>query len=257
MAFPAQTFSTIGQLIAYINTYIIPNGLQEIDGTEHNNVENALANFIVSYTLNSPLATLINSTAPYSLATPITVFAADPTSVSWPDNLQNEYYIVNATANNIALQGGFSFIDAFQVPQTFFPARAAIHIAKATNGQWIQVNNLGGSASGLPPQPGHQGQVLFTQGSTAFWGDEVLQIAAADPNWVNGTTWQNGFSVNNPSFSSPHFLLFWNDINRFLLQNSSPAEWQYVSNGFQVLLPGWDAQAQNVNLFLFFKGANS
>jgi hypothetical protein len=257
MSFPVQTFTTIAELISYINIYIIPNGLQEITGTEHNNIENALANFIVQYTLNSPKASLVAGGGALLLPTPITVFTGIPTSVGWSDNLQNEYYVVNTTALAIPLTAGFGYIDPFQVLQTTFPARTVIHMAKAVNGSWFQVNNTGSGSGVLPPPGGHNGQVLFSNGSAPFWSDPVLQIAASDPNWINGTTWVNGSSVVNPSFSSPHFTLFWNDLSRYLLQNVSPAEWQYVANGFQVLLPGWDAQLQDVNLFLSFKGANS
>lgn len=146
MPLPEQTFNTIQQLISYINEVIIPNGVGEITGTEHNNVENALASFIVKYTLNSANASIVTSGGgAFSLAAPITLFTAVPSSITWPDNVQNEYYIINATGTDLPIIGGLSYINAFQVVQTSFPARNTLHIAKATNGQWIQVNNLSGS----------------------------------------------------------------------------------------------------------------
>ena len=256
MSLPTQSFSTIQELIAYINTTIVPNSSQEIDAIEHNNVENGLASFIVQYTLNSGLVQISTSAGVKILSSPITVFTTVPSSVQWPDNIQNEYYVINATGFNIPIAGGFSYIDAFQTVQTVFPPRLAIHMAKATNGQWIQVNNIGSGGTGtLPPQTNHGGQVLLTNGASPFWGDNVLQIGPSDPNWVDATTWVNGHAVNNLSFSSAHFVLFWNEFSRFLLQNVSPAEWQYVPNGFQVLTPGFDKSFANV--FLFFKGENS
>lgn len=255
MPLPSQTFQTITELISYINTYIIPNGMNEIDGTELNNVENALANFIVRYTLNSQLVTISATTSAVSLSTPFTLFTQVPASLQWPNNIQNEYYIMNATGTDIPLAAGFTYLDVFLSAKNYIPFRTVIHIAKAGNGQWIQVNNLGTGGSILPSQGGHQGQSLITDGDNPFWGDNVLHIAGDDPNWINQTTWINGSAEDNPSFSSPHFCLFWNDFSRFLLQNTSPAEWQYQTNGFQVLAPGFSAPTANV--FLFFKGINS
>jgi hypothetical protein len=208
--------------------------------------------------LNSGLINIVTAGGAVTLPAPITAFTGTaPTSIRWNDDVQNEYYIINTLGSVLPILGGLSYVDLFGVSQTSIPVHTALHIAKAINGSWIQINNLAGSSGSLPPEGGHAGQALFTNGSNSFWGDPGMQIAANDPNWVNGTTWQNGFVSNNPSFSSSHFFLFWNDLSRFLLQNESPPEWQYIPNGFQVLITGWDAQILNVNLFLFFKGVNS
>jgi hypothetical protein len=246
---------TLQQLINYINQYITTNGVNAITGAENNYALLGLANLILNYTVNGSLAGISSSTGVVPLSKPITLFSVAPTSINWPDNVQFEYYIINATGVNIPITAGYSFVDQYGTVQTTIPARTSIHIAKATNGQWIQVNNLGiGGSGNLPPQTGHTGQSLFTNGTSAFWSDPVFQIPAGDPNWVNATTWVNGSSYINPYFSSPFFNLFWNDISRFLLQNVSPVEWQYQTNGFQILLNGFNSVTANV--FLFFKGAN-
>lgn len=182
---PTQTFTTIAQLLNYINTFVVTNGNEEISGEIENNVENALANFIVSYTLNSQKAGISSSTGVVSLSKPFTVFTVVPTSIQWPDNVQFEYYIINATASVISLSAGYSYIDSFGNPQTSIPAHATIHIAKMTNGSWIQANNLStNTSSNINPIPiqftiGQPGS-LMNAGDTAL----VLGYNQLDPNYI-------------------------------------------------------------------------
>lgn len=247
---------TIAQIIAYINQYITTNGVNAITGAENNSALTQLANAILNYSVNGSLAGISSSTGVVPLSKPITLFSVVPTSINWSDNFPLEYYIINATGSNIPITAGYSYIDQYGVPQTVIPARTSIHIAKASNGQWIQADNLGGGGSGnLPPETGHAGQSLFNDGSSAFWSDNVLFIPSNDANWVNSSTWINGHSYNNPYFSSSKFFIFWNDLSRFILQTTSPVEWQYETNGFQVLVNGFDSTTANI--FLFFKGVNS
>ena len=103
------------------------------------------------------------------LSKPITIFTVVPTSINWPDNVQFEYYIVNGTGTNIPLTAGYSFVDQYGTVQTVIPSRTVIHIAKAVNGTWFQVNNVGGSGGAIPPTTGHAGQFLETDGNSAFW----------------------------------------------------------------------------------------
>lgn len=252
MPLPVTTFNTIADLLNYINTNIVPNGNFEITGEEHNAVENSLANFIISYTLNSGLAGISSSTGVIPLSKPITVFTVAPTSINWPDNVQNEYYIINATGSNIPLTAGYSYIDQYAVAQTIIPARAAIHIAKATNGSWVQVNNLPGIGV-LPPQTGHEGEFLTTNGTAASWASPCIFISSADFE-ADGTTYINTNLVSNK------FLLLWNDIPRLIYnsdQNPAQIEWQYIAGGgFQILMPGFDASVNDYYLCLWLQGLN-
>lgn len=255
MPLPVQTFSSIADLINYINTVIVPNGNQEIEAEEHNAIENALANFIVSYTLNSGLVGISSSSGTIPLSKPMTIFTVTPTAINWPDNIQNEYYIINATGSNIPLSNGYSYIDPFQTVQTVIPARTSIHIAKATNGTWIQVNNTGGGSGGsLPPQTGHEGEFLTTNGTSASWFSPALFITSADFE-ADGVTYINTDLVNNK------FLLLWNDLNRLIYnseQNPLQIEWQYVAGGgFEILIPGFDANNNEYFFGLFLQGLNS
>jgi hypothetical protein len=255
MPVPSQTFTTIQQLYTYINTLFIANGANSITGDEGNNILNGLGTFIQKYTLNNSLVTIYGtSPSVYPLATPMTVFTTVPTSIQWAGNVQNEYYITNATSAPIPLSNGYAYIDQYGTSQTSIPARTTIHIAKATNQSWIQQNNLPGSGGGggLPPVTGHAGQSLFTDGTGEMWGDVVLPIYAGDSNWVNATQWTNGHGTPVASFPSSKFLVFWNDASRFLL----PAEYQLTAGtGFNVLVFGFDSATANI--FLFFRGVNS
>lgn len=255
MAYPVQTFSNIQALLNYINTQWITNGVEAITGVVGNNVVNALANFIVEYTVNGGLGTVSTNPGVVSLSTPVTVFAVPASEVNWADNIQFEYYVVNATGIPIPITAGFSYVDQYGVTQTSFPARQSVHIGKLFNGSWVQLNNLGVIPTNtVPPNAGQQGRVLFNNGTTNFWGDQQLPILYTDGNWVTPTRWVNGSNNINPQFNSPHFTLFWNDASRYLLRTTSPAEWDYVANGFEIFYPGFNAQLSRANLFLTFNG---
>jgi len=253
MPLPSITYSSIQQLLNDINTRFVPNGMELITGDIGNSQLNGLANFIVTYTLNSGLAGISSSTGVIPLSKPVTLFTTVPTSINWPDNVQNEYYIINATASNIPLTSGYSYVDQYGVSQTVIPARTSIHIAKATNGSWILVSNLGGAGSGLPPQTGHEGEFLTTNGTSSSWFSPCLFITSADFE-VDGVTYINTDIVNNK------YLLFLNDLPRFVYsvdQNPSQIEWEYqAGGGFKMLIPGFDASANDHYLFLFLKGFN-
>jgi hypothetical protein len=254
MPLPSITYSSIQQLLNDINTRFVPNGMELITGDIGNSQLNGLANFIVTYTLNSGLAGISSSTGVIPLSKPVTLFTVVPTSINWPDNIQNEYYIINATASNIPLTSGYSYIDQYQVAQTSIPARSSVHIAKATNGSWIQINNLGGAGSSLPPQTGHEGEFLTTNGTSSNWFSPCLFITSADFEG-DGVTYINTDLVNNK------FLLFWNDIPRFIYsidQNPAQVEWEYqAGGGFKILVGGFDASINDYFLCLFLKGLNS
>lgn len=248
MPLPVTTFNNIADLLNYINTNIVPNGAQEISGEEHNAVENALANFIVSYTLNSGLVGISSSTGVIPLSKPMTVFTVVPASINWPDNVQNEYYIINATGSNIPLAAGYSYVDQYSIQQTTIPARTAIHIAKATNGNWIQVNNLPGVGV-LPPQAGHEGEFLTTNGTSAAWISPHESLTSADFE-------PDGVTVINTAWASNKLSIWLDAAGRFIYEDLG--EWQPVAGGgFMILIPGFDANSFSYHLEVFLKGLNS
>lgn len=173
MSYPQQTFPNIQALFNYMNTEWITNGQELITGVTGNNVVNALANFIIKYTLNSPTISIVSSGGNVVLPTPMTMFIqTTPSAVSWVDDVQNEYYIVNATPSVINLLSGFVYYDAFLNPQTTIPANSAIHIAKAANSNWVRVNNLGnGGGSGGTTNA----QFVFLQFIVGQFGSPMTQ----------------------------------------------------------------------------------
>ena len=255
MPIPSQTFTTIAQLFSYLNSLVIPNGANEITGAEVNNVLNGLGNFIINYTMNANLAGISSSTGVVSLSKPITVFTAIPTSIQWPDTVQNEYYITNATGSNIPLTGGYSYTDQYGTAQTVVPSRTSIHIAKATSGTWYQVNNLGGSgSSSLPPVTGHAGQALVTDGNSTFWSSLNISLTSASFQ-ADGRTYLNATLGPTADFL---VSVFWSDLPNFLY--ISNGDWQYVtspSNGIKILNPAFNANTNpNLHVELFLKGIN-
>lgn len=140
------TFQSVGQLLNYINEHIIPNGQQEIDAQEHNNIEVALANFILKYNLNQDLAAIETGGGNLVLSSPVTIISGTlPNSVQWPGNDFNHYYIVNALAQPAPLANGFSYFDLSLTERTAIPPQSIAQIFKAENGSWVQVNVAQGS----------------------------------------------------------------------------------------------------------------
>lgn len=242
MALPSQTFSTLAELINYINTKIIPNGMREIDGEALNNALNALAQFIEEYTVNGGLLDLeTDSGIVIEVSKPMTVFIGAPTSVQWPNNPQNEYYLVNATGYDIPLSAGFVFVDAYQDEKNIIPANQVVHIAKAPNGSWIQVNNFGGSTGGgLPPQAGNSGKILATNGSSAFWVGATHRVTSS--NFSSAT------ECPLPALAAFDLEIFWVDLPNFTFQWTP-----LVGGGFEMTAPGFDANAVNYTFILFLK----
>jgi hypothetical protein len=248
MPLPSTTYSTIQQLLNDINTRFVPNGMELITGDIGNSQLNGLANFIVTYTLNSGLAGISSSTGVVPLSKPVTLFTVVPTSIHWPDNIQNEYYIINATASNIPLTSGYSYVDQYATSQTVIPARASIHIAKATNGSWVQINNLPGVGV-LPPQTGHEGEYLTTNGTSASWLNTHLSL-------TSGSFEPDGISYINTGLVNNKLSIWLDAAGRFIYE--SLGEWQYlVGGGFQITSFGFDANANDYHLEVFLKGLNS
>lgn len=247
MPIPSQTFATLTEWFNYVNTKIIPNGQQEIDGNALNNALNALGVFIVNYTVNGNLAQ-INSTSGSEVVVnnPITIFTGAPTSIKWNQNVQNEYYLGNATGLNIPFSAGFSYTDTYGVSQVVLPLRQNIHIAKATNGNWLQVNNLGGSGGGgdLPPQVGNSGKFLATNGTSTFWNAAHVEVTSAD--------FSNATDCPLPQLAAFDLIIYMYEYNNFLLQSLN--QWEALpGGGFKVTLAGFDSTTINYHFVLLLK----
>lgn len=252
MPIPSQTFANMQALLNYINSLIITNGNNSITGEEANNALNGLATFIQSYTINNGLVRISSvASVVVVLPAPMTVFTVVPTSIQWSDNVQEEFYITNATGTPIPLSSGFSYTDQYGTAQTVIPARTSIHIAKATNGSWLQQNNLPGSGSGagLPPTTGHSGQSLSNDGSSYLWTDMVVFVQSSDFE-------SDGVSYVNANLSIYKLMIYCDTLAGWIYIEDG--QWSYITGGgFKILIPGLNANNQQLRFHLFLKGLNS
>lgn len=247
MPIPSQTFATLLALRNYTNSELIPNGMREISGEALNNALNSIYDFIVDYTVNGSLAD-INSTSNQVVVVnkPMTIFTGFPTSVQWDDDVQNEYYLVNATGLDIPITSGYSYTDAYEDEKFIIPLRQVVHIAKTENGNWVQVNNLGGGGSGgdLPPQAGNSGKFLATNGASSFWNAPHVSITSAD--------FDSATECPLSSLAAFTLSIYWSDLANFIYE--SAGQWAALpGGGFEILIPGFDATLQDYHFEVFLK----
>lgn len=153
MAYPEVTFNSFDDLMTYINTYIVTNGMQLIEGVEHNSVENGLLQFIRQSPLNWQKAKIESSGGAINASRPVTVFMSNvPDSLVWGDNIYNQYVFINTTLGDIPLGAGSTYYDIALQPVDYIPARSIVNICKASNDLWI-VSSVpsSGSAAAIPP----------------------------------------------------------------------------------------------------------
>ncbi len=150
MPLPSQTFPDFPSLLAYINANIKPNGNEEITGILHNNVENGLLTFIEQSPLNWEKADVVNSASAQVAQRPVVVFTGStPASITWVDNIYNEYVFINMTVLPIPILGSLGYYNLSGQFIQEIPANTAINIFKASNDLWVQGNNssTGGGGS--------------------------------------------------------------------------------------------------------------
>ena len=246
-----QNFLTIADLENYIDTYVKPNGINAITGDEANTAFNGLADFIIKSMVNGKYAknqTLSSGTLLLPVGQSVNYISVAPTNINWNPDFQNEYYIVNATGTDIPTLT--SYTDAFGAVLNLIPARTAVHIAQGENGTWYQINNVGGSggSGGLPPQTGHAGQFLGTDGTSAIWLDPHLTIKSSDFQ-SDGKTYINALFPTKAKVS-----IFWPDVPNFIY--TEKGDWHYGSGSIIIDLPQFNASTNpNLTLELFLKKA--
>lgn len=156
MPLPIITFNTFDELETYVNTVIIPNAMQLIDGEEHNAVENGLLEFIRKSPLNWETGNIVSSGGAVSATRPVTVITTTtPTTLSWSDNIYNEYIFVNMTGNAIPLLSPLVYFTAAGTSLNYIPENTAVTILKTTNGLWVatSVSGTGGGGGSTQKQP--------------------------------------------------------------------------------------------------------
>jgi len=141
MSYPQKTYSNFTQILSDINNLIVTNGAGDIDGVVLNNVLNGAITFIEQSALNYNLAKIEQSGGSITLSSSVTIVrAVIPTSLTWGDNVYNQWVVINQLSSSVPLLGGISYIDIFGNPQTSIPANTTIILYKVSNGQWVNSN---------------------------------------------------------------------------------------------------------------------
>lgn len=149
MPFPSQTFNTLDEWKAWVDANIIPNGNEEITGDDGNITENAAVYFIKRSPLNWEKTDVVNSTAAYVAQRPVVVFTGStPDSLTWNDNIYNEYVFINMTVLPIDILGSLGYYNLSAQFIQQIPANTAINIFKASNDLWVQGNNSSSGGGG-------------------------------------------------------------------------------------------------------------
>lgn len=183
MPYPVNTFPTFQDLLNYINTYWVTNGVEEITGVIGNDVVNGLLTFIEKSPLNWQTADIASSGGAVNVTRPITVImTATPTSLTWSDNIYNEYVFINTTLGDVPTTQTYYDINLAAVNK--IPAKSVINICKAKNGQWI-LKSLPASGSGVIVPPlvgvvGGGGADDPVNGLQTFTSSKLINLGASN-----------------------------------------------------------------------------
>lgn len=156
MAYPSLSFNTIADWLTWIDNNIITNGMELITGDFGNITENAAAKFISQSPLNWQTADIFSTGGAISPVRPVNVImSVTPSSLTWPDNIYNQYIFINTTLGDIPSD---TYYDVRLQPVTIIPAISLVSIMKAKNGNWI-VSSVpsSGSQAAIPPLIGTVG----------------------------------------------------------------------------------------------------
>lgn len=183
-------FPDLDALEAYVDTNITANGVEAITGPINNTALNGCIEFIRKSPLNWAKAlVVINDASPLVLADEylgvvvINGSLATPISISWGDNIYNQYVFINQTATAIPLV----------VPSVYYgllngqaidniPANTAITVFKAKNDLWVQGDNMGTSTGTAQKQP--QTYIVGTTPGAPTVGASTWTLPAFANSWV-------------------------------------------------------------------------
>jgi hypothetical protein len=184
MPFPSQTFNNLDDWKTWIDSNIIPNGNQEIIGDDGNITENAAVKFIKQSPLNWEEASVVNTALAVIAPRPVVVFTGStPVSLTWNDNIYNEYVFINMTSSDIPLLGLLVYYKPDGTTSSVIPATTAVNIFKAENDLWVEGSNSGSGGGGsTQKQP-----LTFVVGTTLnapTAGTTTWQLPAFANSWV-------------------------------------------------------------------------
>jgi len=155
-----MVFNNIGELITYINQVIITNHNNEITAEQHNNIENGLAQFIISAPRNYNKAYVTATAAAFVavFSQCVLVFKVGATgSIQLTDNKWNEWVIYNNSGADKLLVGSIStYISQTGITRNYVPNGKVLCLAKATDNIWYEIatttNSVTSSTNFIPLQ---------------------------------------------------------------------------------------------------------
>ncbi len=179
------TFSNIADLVTYINQYIIPNHNNEITAEQHNNVENGLAQFIISSPRNYNKAFVTATPGAFVavFSQCVLVFKAGASgSIQLLDNKWNEWVIYNNSGTNKTLVGSISsYISQNGSSRNYVPTGKTLCIAKGSDNVWYEIASTSNSSGGGSTSFAYVQFEVGQPGSPIIEGDTELVITASNP----------------------------------------------------------------------------
>lgn len=204
------TYVDFDDLENYVLSNIKPNGNYEIEGQQHQNVEIGLIEFIRQSPLNWQKAAVRSGTNPLIVSIPVNVFIIAPASLSWTDNIYNQYVFVNTTVSDIPLLSGTYYYDINRDAVDKIPAKSVVTIMKASNDLWFiaSVPYVGNQAS-LPPLIGvvdDGGANDPVSGQPIFQNNRLIGLGVTNGGKISfnmaGSIWENFGDNSNFTFNS-------------------------------------------------------
>lgn len=150
---PTLIFPNLDSWEIWVDNNIVTNGMELITGNFGNITENAAIQFIRQSPLNWQTANVISSGGIVNVTRPVNVIISSvPASLSWGDNIYNQYIFINTVAADIPLATGSSYYDINLQPVDIIPAKSIVNICKASNSLWV-VSSVpySGSNASVPP----------------------------------------------------------------------------------------------------------
>jgi len=187
---PTLTFATLAAWQTWVDNNIITNGMELITGDDGNITENAAIYFITRSPLNWQTADIASAGGVVNVTRPITVImTVTPTSISWADNIYNEYVFINTTLGDVPTTVTYYDINLTAVNK--IPAKSVINICKAKNGNWI-LKSLPASGSGVivPALNGVVGGGGIddpVNGSPTFQSNKLINLGATSGGKISIT----------------------------------------------------------------------
>lgn len=199
-------FPNIDALENYVDTNIIANGVEAITGPINNTALNGCIEFIRKSPLNWGKAQLEMIGGDVVLSDNylgVVVFSSvTPDSLSFGDNIYNEYVFVNMTASAIPLAGSQVYYNLLGQAIDNIPANTAISISKATNDLWVQSNNMGTSSGIAQKQP--RTFIVGTTPGAPTAGTNTWTLAAFENSYVTMTINRNNADLIDTGDGSPY-----------------------------------------------------